>query len=268
MGRERALVHHRATGFVHVSIPDAVEAIAALSAELGLDVETTDDPARFTPDALADLAVVVFVHTSGDVLPEPAQRAALQGYVEGGGGWVGIHAASSMDDAVAEDWPWYRTLVGARFTGHTVARVWCDADVGSGPGHVHAGPFAAAPDDAEEVAPGVASTTWEPATVHVEDPTSPLVRGLADGDVRADEWYGFDENPRPHVHVVATVDETTYAPARGAMGADHPIVWWHRVGAGTAVYTSMGHSAATWRDPSFLAGIAGALAVAAGHADP
>ncbi len=264
----RVLVHHRATGYVHRSIPDAVEALVALGAAHDIAVDVTDDPARFTSDALARCAVVVFVHTSGDVLPEPSQRDALQAYVEGGGGWVGVHAASSIDDDVADAWPWYRHLVGARFTGHTVARLWCDADLGSGPGHVHAGPFADAPADAEPVGPGVAMTSWEPATVHVEDPASPTIVGIVDGDVRADEWYGFDENPRPRVQVVATVDEATYEPAAGTMGTDHPIVWWHRVGRGLAVYNAMGHSAATWRDPTFLSGLLGALDLAAGRVAP
>lgn len=264
MARFRVLVHHRASGYVHRSIPDAVAALVALGAAHDIEVATTDDPARFTVDGLAPFAAVVFVHTSGNVLPEPSQRAALEGFVEGGGGWVGIHGSSSMDDDVAAGWPWYRALVGARFTGHTVARLWCDADLGSGPGHVHEGPFAEAPADAEPVGPGVAMTSCEPATVHVEDPTSPAIGGIADGDVRADEWYGFDDNPRSRVHVVATVDESTYSPAAGEMGADHPIVWWHRVGSGVAVYNSLGHAAATWRDPAFLSGVRGAIEMAAG----
>ena len=41
----------------------------------------------------------------------PAQQAALERWVEAGGGWVGVHAAA---DAFY-DWPWYGELVGAWF---------------------------------------------------------------------------------------------------------------------------------------------------------
>ena len=262
MSRFRILVFHRATGFVHVSIPDAVAAIRALGAAHDIDVDATEDPASFTPATLAPYAAVVFVHTSGDVLPGPSQRVALEQFIGRGRGFLGVHAAASITDDVREGWPWFRGLVGAAFTGHTAARVWCD-------GMDRAeGPFADAPPDAEVLGPGLAMISWEPAVIHVEDPACPAARGLTDGETRADEWYGFDENPRPHVHVVATVDESTYDPHRGRMGADHPIIWWREYGGGRSVYHSMGHAAATWRDDSFLRSILGAIELAAGVTPP
>jgi type 1 glutamine amidotransferase len=47
------------------------------------------------------------------VLGSP-EEAALQRFVERGGGWVGIHAAADCE----YDWPWYGTLVGAWFARH------------------------------------------------------------------------------------------------------------------------------------------------------
>jgi type 1 glutamine amidotransferase len=108
--------------------------------------------------------------------------------------------------------------------------------------------------------------TWEPAVVHVAQPDFPAVRGIEDGATRDDEWYGFDENPRPKVHVLATVDEDTYQPYRGAMGADHPIVWCRDFDGGRTVYNAMGHRAATWRDGTFLQSILGGIELAAGVA--
>jgi len=253
------LVLHRATGFVHASIPDAVAALRALGAAHDLAVDATDDPATFTEDGLAPYAVLVFVHTSGDPLPRPEQRHALEAYLRRGGGFVGIHGAAAIADDVREGWPWYRGLIGAAFTGHTAAHLWCDGMDRA------VGPFADAPADAEVLAPGLAMVSWEPATLHVEEPTCPAARGLVDGETRADEWYGFDENPRPRTHVIATVDESTYEPHRGRMGADHPVLWWHDYGGGRAVYNAMGHAAATWRDDAFLQSILGAIELAAGQ---
>lgn len=260
MSRFRILVFHRAQGFVHVSIPAAVAAIGSLADAHDIAADTTDDPGAFTDDGLARYAAVVFVHTSGNVLPDATSRRALEHHLARGGGFFGIHAASSMPADVRTDWPWYRELVGATFIGHTVARLWSD-DL---PGAI--GPFAEAPADAERLGPGLAMRSWEPAVIGVEDAACPAARGLTDGETRSDEWYGFDENPRPYVHVVATVDESTYAPHRGAMGADHPVVWWREFAGGRSVYNSMGHAAVTWQDESFLQSVLGGIELAAGHA--
>ncbi len=249
---------------MHRSIPDAVEAIGELAAAHGFHAEATDDPDRFTDPALADFDVLVFVHTSGNVVPERAQRQGLERYLAGGGGFFGIHAASAMAPDVAEDWPWYLDLVGASFKGHTVARLWCDDHIEEARGLVHAGPLAGAPADAERLGPSLAMASWEPAVMAIEEPDSPAARGITDGETRSEEWYGFARNPRPHVHVVATVDESTYDPHLGAMGEDHPVVWWHDFGGGRSVYNALGHSAATWHDAGFLASVVGGIELAAG----
>ena len=57
---------------------------------------------------------------------------------------------------------------------------------------------------------------------------------------RTDEWYNFTSEPAVVVHVLATLDETTYDPGDGAMGADHPIAWWHAYDGGRAWYTGLG----------------------------
>ena len=258
----RLLVFHRALGYVHRSIPDAVDAMHDLGDRHGFAVESTDDPDAFAADLPHDVAV--FVHTSGDVLPAADQRAGLERFVESGGGFVGVHAASAMGE-VREDWPWYRDLVGASFKGHTVTRLYTDAEMDPGAGAVVAGPASSAPPDAEWLGDDLAASPCEAAVVRVEDPGCPAADGIVDGAERVDEWYGFHENPRHHVNVLVTVDESTYEPDRGAMGADHPVAWWHDVGEGRSVYNSMGHAALTWRDETFLRSIAGAVRFAAGR---
>jgi hypothetical protein len=40
-----------------------------------------------------------------------------------------------------------------------------------------------------------------------------------------DEWYTFDKNPRPNVHVLALVDESSYRPDSDIKMGDHPVIW-------------------------------------------
>jgi type 1 glutamine amidotransferase len=109
------LVFSRTTGYRHESIPTAVGAIQELGAAAGFGVHATEDAGAFTARNLARYAVVVWALTSGDVLDDD-QRAAFEGYVGAGGGYVGIHSATDTEYG----WPWYGGLVGARFRSHPV----------------------------------------------------------------------------------------------------------------------------------------------------
>lgn len=35
----------------------------------------------------------------------------------------------------------------------------------------------------------------------------------------------YDKSPRPNVHVLANVDESSYTPASDIKMGDHPVVW-------------------------------------------
>lgn len=89
------------------------------------------------------------------------------------------------------------------------------------------------------------------ATLDLEDPGHPGAGHFGAETTFTEEWYNFQANPRPAADVIMTIDETSYEPGPGAMGDDHPIVWAHRVGAGRAFYTVLGHSPATYTDPRF-----------------
>lgn len=108
----RILVFTRTTGYRHDSIPHGVDAYHALGAEHGFTVVATEDPAALATQLDACRAVV-FLSTSGEVLT-PDGREALQRFVAGGGGFVGVHGASTTE----YDWPYYGELVGARFDRH------------------------------------------------------------------------------------------------------------------------------------------------------
>jgi type 1 glutamine amidotransferase len=107
------LVFSKTAAFRHDSIADGVAAIRALGAAHGFAVDTSEDAGRFTAETLARYKVVVFLLTTGDIL-DPGQKDALENYVEGGGGFVGIHSASDTE----HHWPWYGRLVGTWFANH------------------------------------------------------------------------------------------------------------------------------------------------------
>jgi type 1 glutamine amidotransferase len=250
------LVFTKAAGFVHNSIPVGVEAIKAMGKANRFHVDTTADPNAFNPANLAKYDAVIFLSTTGNVLPADSQRRALEDYIRKGGGYMGIHAASDMGE-LNKTWPWYLGLVGAAFKGHTGARSWTGARVGEAPAEA---------DTLTYAGNTVRAMSWEPATVIVEDRSSPAVKGWGARVVRSDEWYGFLTNPRGKVHVIARVDESTYKPDRGTMGADHPVVWCQKYDGGRSVYTALGHPVGAWKDRAFLNHIAGGIAMATGNA--
>lgn len=107
------LVFSKTLGFRHDSIPAGITAIQELGAQFGFQVDITEDATRFTDDALAAYRVVIFLNTTGDVL-DAEQQAAFERFIQQGGGFVGVHAASDTE----YDWPWYGQLVGAYFASH------------------------------------------------------------------------------------------------------------------------------------------------------
>lgn len=107
------LVYTQTAGYRHGSIPKALAAIRRLGRENGFAVAATEDPMRIRPDFLCAFDAVAFVNTSGNVLDFEG-RAALQDFVEKGGGFAGVHAACDT----GYDWPWYGALAGAWFLAH------------------------------------------------------------------------------------------------------------------------------------------------------
>jgi type 1 glutamine amidotransferase len=109
----RILIFSKTVGYRHPSIPGGVAAIRQLGVDNGFVVDSTEDPRVFTAANLRRYRAVVWLSTTGTVLDD-TQRAAFRGYIEGGGGYVGVHAAADTE----HDWPWYGGLVGAYFSSH------------------------------------------------------------------------------------------------------------------------------------------------------
>jgi cytochrome c len=98
----------------------------------------------------------------------------------------------------------------------------------------------------------------QPAVLDVAEPRD----GLPAKWMRTDEWYDFRSNPRASVHVLATIEESSYDG--GTMGTDHPIAWWHDYDGGRAWYTAGGHTDESWSEPLFLVHVLSGIEYAIG----
>ena len=114
--KPRLLVFSKTRGYHHPSIAKGNEAIQKLGTENGFLVDTTSDSGAFTEKNLKRYAAIVFLSTTGPStkLFTEDQKSALVQYIQRGGGYVGIHAATDC----CYDWLWYGHLSGAYFRGH------------------------------------------------------------------------------------------------------------------------------------------------------
>ena len=104
----RVLVFTKTTGFRHDSIPNGIALVQSLGKGYGFAVDATEDAGVFTAMGLAPYRVVVFLNTTKNDVLDNGQRAALEAWVRGGGGWVGIHSAADTEHT----WPFYGELLG------------------------------------------------------------------------------------------------------------------------------------------------------------
>jgi type 1 glutamine amidotransferase len=134
--------------------------------------------------------------------------ATFEKYIsERRGGWIGFHHASLLGEFDGYPmWNWFSDFMGSiRFKDYI-------AD------------FAA-------------------AKVNVEDKTHPCMKEVpASFIIQKDEWYTYNQSPRPNVHVIASVDETTYTPSSTIKMGDHPVIWTNEHYAARNIYIFMGHS--------------------------
>jgi len=113
----RILIFAKTQGFYHTSIPKGMATIMNICKENGIIADTSRNASVFTFENLKQYKAVVFLNTTGDIL-NPLQQDAFEKYIQAGGGFVGIHAATDTE----YDWPWYNKLVGAYFLSHPPAQ--------------------------------------------------------------------------------------------------------------------------------------------------
>lgn len=101
-------------GYVHENIAASVAAIRKIGAEKGIGVDVSDDPTSFTDENLKQYAALVFSNSNNEAFATEAQKEAFKRYIQGGGGFVGIHSASGSQ----RDWPYFWSVLGGKFVVH------------------------------------------------------------------------------------------------------------------------------------------------------
>jgi type 1 glutamine amidotransferase len=188
---------------------------------------TTSDLSQFTTANLKNYQMVFFVSPTGEVFSKGGANgtvgmAAIQAFIEGGGAYGGVHAASDFEKNLG--WPWYyNTLLGAFFTLHN--------NDGT-PGSVITAPMYA---------------------------SHPVMRGLPSPLSTQDEWYFMNRqiSAQPGFQILATLSGVP--PVSGESPSDiRPIVWIRQFPVATdptlegrMFYTCRGHNITRFREPDF-----------------
>lgn len=143
------------------------------------------------------------------------QRAAFEKFMERGGAWLGCHVAGYTDSGL--NWPWFRSFIGA-------------------------GVF------------GVNNWPPLPARLIVDDPASPITRGMPHSFVSpTNEWYSWRPSPRlaPDIKVLLTIDPSNYPLGIKSIltdkDGDVPVMWTNT--RYRMIYMNMGHGDKVFTSP-------------------
>ena len=231
----QSILHYTETsGFDHQTRMQSLAMFQDIAAQHGLTVVDDQDGSNFDDLAvLQQFAVVVFSNTSGDAILDPQQRANFEAYVNGGGSYLGIHAASdtyrhsTANGGNTGTWDFYAELVGA--------------SVQQNPNHVSGTPVYAM----QHLAPHASTAS------------------LPDPWVKAEEYYYWENGYyRPDNIAVLEVEETVGPNNQvNSYDAARPMSW-HRTHpqGGRIFYTALGHAASNYTsDTLFRAHIRDAI---------
>lgn len=217
-GGPRVLVFSKTAAFRHGSIEAGVEAFRTLADEHGVTFDHTENAAVFSPQSLELYGAVIFLSTTGDVLNDEQQNA-FTSYIQAGGGFVGIHAASDTE----YEWPWYGELVGGYFNGH--------------PGN-----------------PNVRE-----GTILVAEPDHAATAHLPSTWVRTDEWYDIRDFQEGLTVLLNVDENTYKRPEEEPAAQPRPIAWARDFDGGRMFYTALGHTEGSFAEPDFLNHVWGGL---------
>lgn len=148
--------------------------------------------------------------------PKEAEDAFINYIEQGKGSWIGFHHATLLGEFDGYPmWQWFSDFMGGvRFKSY--------------------------------IAP------LADGTLVVEDKDHPVMKGVpASFVIPDDEWYTYDKSPRPNVHVLANVDESSYTPASDIKMGDHPVVWVNEKVKARNVYFQIGHSSKLYETEGF-----------------
>jgi type 1 glutamine amidotransferase len=211
----------------------ALEWLKATAAREHFTIDVFEKPEGFTKEFLGKYQVFIQLNYPPYRWSDEA-KTAFQDYIENTrGGWVGLHHATLLGEFDGFPmWNWFSDFMGGiRFKTYIPERV-------SG-------------------------------TVVVEDKAHPCFKGLPSTFViDEEEWYTYDKNPRPGVHVLAHVDEASYRPPSKITMGDHPVIWSNEKMKARNVYLMMGHHPTLLKNDHYTTLLLNSILWAAGERNP
>lgn len=190
--------------------------LAAEGAKGNFSITEINNARNITEAYLSQFSLVIQLDFPPYTWPKEAEDAFVKYIEEGRGGWIGFHHATLLGEFDGYPmWQWFSDFMGGvRFKNYI-------APLANG-------------------------------TLIVEDKQHPVMKDVpASFVVPDDEWYTYDKSPRPNVHVLANVDESSYAPASDIKMGDHPVVWVNESKKARNVYFQIGHSSKLYETEGF-----------------
>jgi type 1 glutamine amidotransferase len=228
--RFRALVLAERGGQHEAFVAAALPWLKGIASQDHFSLDVFENPDQFTKPFLAKYQVFIQLNYPPYRWSQEA-KAAFEDYIEQGkGGWVGFHHATLLGEFDGYPmWPWFSDFMGGiRFKNYIARRV-------SG-------------------------------TVVIEDSAHPCLKGLPPTFViDEEEWYTYDRNPRPQVHVLAHVDESSYQPASDIKMGDHPVIWTNDKMKARNIYILMGHHPSLFGNEAYKTLVHNSILWAAGN---
>lgn len=204
-------------GGQHGGFTDAgLKWLAAEGAKGNFSITEINNARNITEAYLPQFSLVIQLDFPPYTWPKEAEDAFVKYIEEGRGGWIGFHHATLLGEFDGYPmWQWFSDFMGGvRFKNY--------------------------------IAP------LADGTLIVEDKQHPVMKDVpASFVVPDDEWYTYDKSPRPNVHVLANVDESSYTPASDIKMGDHPVVWVNESKKARNVYFQIGHSSKLYETEGF-----------------
>jgi type 1 glutamine amidotransferase len=110
--KPQLIVFSKTLGYRHASIETGIESIKKLGLENGFIIDATENSDSLISN-IETYQAVIFLSPSGDIFNDN-QQEAFKNYIHNGGGFVGIHGATTAE----YEWEWFGQMIGAYFDNH------------------------------------------------------------------------------------------------------------------------------------------------------
>lgn len=207
----KVLHYTETSGYDHGTRSNSYSMFQSLGSQNGFTVD--DDQTGESFDSLSNLqeyAVVVFSNTSGDQILNATQRANFEAYINGGGSFIGIHAASdtyrhsTANGNNTGTWDWYAENLGG--------------SVQQNPNHT--------------------SANHNGTMDHIG--THPSTANLPDPWQKVEEYYYWENG-----YLNSAINDLLEVRSTGSNSYDaaRPMSWYQNLpGGGKSFYTALGHA--------------------------